>query len=223
MEELKANNRAKENFALEVLGRIDGNIARTNLAEALLSSVITMIPKIGLSSEPIVFETLRECGNSLSEAQKETVMSHLKKFIDGGVQEIVFLIGHLGAYLRMTPPASLRHLIESYRRRNLQEKQQILSAAQPQVSAIDETSRLQILEGLADHIKGANLNDARFALKVIKENASVFPTEEEKKRSFFKILLERVGDDQCQVRKETLILIGEMMDFWKEDKNLFER
>jgi len=218
LEELRTGDRNRENFALDVLKRINGNIVRTGAREVALDAVIAMMPKRGLSSEPIAFQTIAACADALTETQKEVIASNLQKFIDGGVQETIFLTQNLTAYPRITPTGSMQRLVDSYKRRNLQEKQQILSTARNLAGSIDDLSRLQMLESLLEHTRNPDANEARLALGILKENTALLPGEARERKKIFEFLRERVGDEQCQVRKETLTLLGEMRDLWMNDK-----
>jgi len=223
VEEFRTNDRNRENLALEALKRVNGNITRSSAREQILDLVVAIVPQRGLSSEPIFFDTLALCADGLSQGQKETVMAHLQKFLEAGVQETVFLTQRIPAYLRITSVGSMQRLVDSYKRRNLQEKQQILLMARGQSNAIDDASRTQMLESLAEHTRSTDAGEARNALGILKENVTLFPTDARERGRIFGFLLERVGDEQSQVRKETLTLLAEVRDLWSSDRKFVQQ
>jgi hypothetical protein len=216
LQEFQTHNRNSENFVLGLLSRVNDALSRSAEAHRVIEVVIGVIPQRGLSAEPIVFNTLVSCGSTLSEKHKEMVLSSLQKFIDGPVQEVVFLFKNLPGYLRITPVGSIQRLIDNYKRRNLNEKQQVLSTARGQ--AIDDESRLQLLDGVLEVLRSSDPNEARRALVIMKENVSLTPADPKLRKRIFATMLERVGDEQSQVRKETLSLLSEIIDLWREDR-----
>jgi len=218
VDEFRTNDRSRQDFVLEALKKVNGNITRSSAREQILDLVIAIMPQRGLSSEPIVFDTLSRCADGLSQKQKEAVSAHIQKLLEGGIQETVFLTQHLPDCVRITSTESMQRLVDSYRRRNLQEKQQILSMARNQAGAIDDASRAQILESLAGHTKSSDAGEARNAIGILKENVTLFPANAVERRRIFDLLLERVGDEQSQIRKEALAFLAELRDLWSNDR-----
>ena len=80
-----------------------------------------------------------------------------------------------------------------------------------------------MIEGLVDHIRSLDVAEATRALNIIKMNTMLLPNSTKERKKIFDLLLDRVGDEQSQVRKETLILLSEMKDLWIDNTQLLRK